>query len=772
VGDNTIVDVVFPVAEKGQIVASRAWYLEHYPRLQEDGYAVRGTVLRRELATDLALVELASLPVEAMELGLATGGVSPGDRVFVVGTRYDSDALWGFTAGTVRGSRVLREGYFNGGKQLAKGARVIEATAPINEGDSGGPLVNDRGEVVGVCAAVAWEALGAGLFTDRQEVLALLERAGRKTRPIELTVVGAGVGREVYRRAMQSVALVLGADSKHRATGFIVDRQRRLLLTTAETVGRREKMDVVFPTTEAGQIVGDVRFYLDNEKRLRAKGGRVVGCVLATDARRNLALVELASIPEDVVEMRIAQELPAPGESVHAVGSPQGADTLWLYNGGWVRQAGHANLGQTMDEPNPAVLLVQAPVAEGEGGGPLLNDKSQVVGLVTGKSAPQQQIAYALTASEIKDFLAENKAKWEPHSAAEWCARGLVFVKARLYDRALLDYNAALGVDPAFAQACSDRSHLQHLRGRDDLALADAERAIRLDDKLASAYVHRAAVRTARGDHAEAAADCDIALRLDRDHALAHAVRAEARRQLGDLDRALTDAEVATVRDPKSAAAYLVRGRILAQKGDHARAIEDFGRTLLYDPESSLACRLRADSHWARSDVAAALDDYNRTLALNADDARAHHGRGRALAARKEYDDALVEFNAASRLDARLAPVYLDRGGELLRRGDVDHGLADFESALRLDRRLVADVLAEVERRVNDLVRRDPDDRMGAFALCRRTFLIVQPHVKDRAEARKILEAGLAIMPDKAQVVMQTAKMRELLTQLRAVLRD
>ena len=45
---------------------------------------------------------------------------------------------------------------------------------PINEGDSGGPLVNERGEVVGVAAAVAWESHGAGLFIDVRHVRELL----------------------------------------------------------------------------------------------------------------------------------------------------------------------------------------------------------------------------------------------------------------------------------------------------------------------------------------------------------------------------------------------------------------------------------------------------------------------------------------------------------------------------------------------------------------------------------------------------------------------
>ena len=321
---------------------------------------MRGTVLRREPASDLALVELESLPPEAIELRLADGGVFPGDGVYVVGTRYDSDALWGFTAGSVRGPRVMREGYFSGGKELGKGARLVEASTPVNEGDSGGPLVNARGAVVGVCAAVEWKAHGAGLFIERDAVLALLERAGRPIPQAEPPLpVAPAPGYAVYRRAIRSVALVQGTDPKQRATAWVVDRRRRLLLTTAEFVGRQEKVYLSFPVHEKGRLVTNSSYYRDR---------RVVGCVLATDARRNLALIEAAILPDDAAELPRTGDMPAPGDAVHSVGNPQATDTLWLYNGGWVRQTGHANLGQTADGPDPAVLLIQAPVNEGESG--------------------------------------------------------------------------------------------------------------------------------------------------------------------------------------------------------------------------------------------------------------------------------------------------------------------------------------------------------------------------------------------------------------------
>jgi tetratricopeptide (TPR) repeat protein/S1-C subfamily serine protease len=766
VGDNPTVEVIFPTAEKGTIVGERAYYLEHLPRLQKEGLAVRGKVLRRETDTDLALVELESLPAHVTALKLARKAVMPGERVFAVGNRYDSDVLWGFTAGTVRCRRVMADGYFCAGKRYARGATIVEANAPINEGDSGGPLVNESGAVVAMSAAVAWESQGAGLFVAAEEARAFLDRAGRKADPPREVEPGLPVavhaGRDVYRHAVGSVALVLTKDSDKRAAGWIVDRQRRLLITTAEFVSRRETVEATFPLQQDGTLVTEARLYREQRAKLREQGRTVTGAVLAVDARRNLALVELLTLADDVHEFRLAPEKPSPGESVHAIGHLQRAEMLWLYNGGWVRQTGTANLGQTNDSPDPAVILVQTALGEGEAGGPLLDDRGTVIGVVSGKSAPQQQIAYAVSAVEVRTFLDETKSSWRPATPADWCARGAVFIKARLYDRALADFDAALAADATFALACSERSHTNLLRGNADLALADAERALRLDGKLAVAYVRRAAARCARGEAKDAVADCDTALSLDRDNALAFAVRSDARRRLGDLDHALADCDEALWRDRKLAVAHFYRGLVHSEKGEPLHAINDFDRALTHDDQLGEAYRARGDAHWARDDVKAALADYERALELHPADAAALHGRGRCRAARHEYDSALSDFDAAVRHAPRLVGVRLDRGGEYLRRGELDRGFADLRLVLDAEPRRLREVIAEVERRAAG-----SSDPATATDMCRRALWLARLQVKDRPAALRAVEAGLALPPHSQDL---PAKLRDALAEVRASL--
>ncbi len=135
VGETKTVEVFFPVTG----MSDRAAYLEKRPQLEKDGYVVRGKVLRRNPDIDLALIELASLPPGVGELRLADASAQPGDRIYLIGNRYDCDPLWVHTGGTVRLRLVWKEGYFNGGKQLAKGVQVVLTQAQICEGDSGAP---------------------------------------------------------------------------------------------------------------------------------------------------------------------------------------------------------------------------------------------------------------------------------------------------------------------------------------------------------------------------------------------------------------------------------------------------------------------------------------------------------------------------------------------------------------------------------------------------------------------------------------------------------
>ncbi len=766
VGDNDSVEVVFPVRSAGQVIGARAYYLEHMPRLRREGLVVRGKVVRREPEVDLALIELESLPEGVVGLRLGPASAQPGDRVHALGNRYDSPVLWVYVAGSVRQLRRLPEGYFNSGKQLAKGARVVEAALPVNEGDSGGPLLDAHGDVVGVTAAVAWERGGAGLFLDLDEVRAFLTRAEvrpaspARTEPSAETPTPARQpGRDLYRRALTSFTLVRQPDNPRRGSGFVIDRTGRLLLTDASLVGTRPTVEITFPTARAGQVVTDAAFYTTQAVDLRGQGRIVTGVVLARDERRNLALIEVSSLPDDVTALRLAQDAAEPGDAAHLLGNPERSEALWAYAAATVRQVGRTNLGRGQDA-DAEVLLVQASFAEGEAGGPVLDVSGDLIGVVSGKAAPQQQLSYALAASEVRTFLAERRSLWQPGSATEWRERGRLFSRARQYEGAVQAFTDALSADPSNATACCERGEALDRLGRHEQAIADCTRALDLDRPLAAAHACRARAQAALGKPREALTDADAAVRLDAHDAGARVSRAQVRRLLADLDGALADCDEAVWLDAKRAEAYLERGLVHAARGRTEPALADLDRALLLDPEATVVYRHRGDVYWAGEDVAAALADYEKALARQPEDAHALLGRGRARLARRDAAG-LADLDAALRRAPDLAEVWVERGNERLRRDDVAGGASDLEQALRLRPALTAEVLGVVARRGEALSEAARADLLG------RILTAALPAVRERGALGRGLEAARGEKDPTKRVQALTRLMGEMRESLR-----
>jgi tetratricopeptide (TPR) repeat protein len=761
VGDNTSAEVQFPVMRDGRPITDRAYYLQNRRDLLKSGHLIQGRVLRAERDIDLAVLQLDRLPEDTPALTLAQAPAQPGDPVQGLGHRYDSVALWTYTHGNVRQARTLREGYFSGGQLLAKGARVLHVQMPINEGDSGGPLLNQRGEVVGVAAAVAWEYQGAGLFIDLSEVRALLDRAGGQPPPPTSPPPAERPARSVYRQVVPTLVLVQASNSERRHSGWLLDRTRRLIVTTSEAAGVRETVTLTFPEFRNGQVIAEARHYRDTKGHIRA-------VVLTRDARRNLALVEALRLPEQTQAVRLASDAPYPGDTLHALGNPDKIETLFLYSGGWLRQSGRANLGQIPAEqgsdPEPEVLLVQLNPTEGEGGGPVFNDHGELVGSLTGKSAAQQQIAYALPVAEIQVFLREQHARWDPRTADELVARGKLFVKARQPDRAIVDLSEALREDPDDAVACSERSRAFQDKGQLERALEDSDRAVRLQPRLSTGYSQRAAVQVQRGQARAALADCDKALQLDHNDTLALRVRGQASLLLNDLDHALSDLTDAIWLDRKSALAYLYRGRVYVRKDDLDHALADFNQAVVHDPQLAEAYRSRADLFWARSDVLTAWTDYDQALTLNPADADAWIGRGRAWSARKDSVRALADFDRSIEIAPRLASGWLERGRERLRLGEIERAMADFKRVLELQPDQPQDILAAVQRRARELAQ---SDAPKCCELCREMFRLLQPLGKDRPELRDLLQDGLRQLPEDKDFTACAGRLNSVIAALR-----
>src|SRR5262249_50271805 len=163
------VQVIFPAYGKdGRPVVERALYRRNAPRLRAD-------VIDADGRRDLALIRLRERPPEGVvAVKLAEREPRPGDSVHSIGNPGASDALWVYSAGSVRQVYHKEWRYRTG---PGRTARVVETQSAINPGDSGGPVFNDAGELVAVVSGRRTDASLMSWCIAAAEVKEYLEEA-------------------------------------------------------------------------------------------------------------------------------------------------------------------------------------------------------------------------------------------------------------------------------------------------------------------------------------------------------------------------------------------------------------------------------------------------------------------------------------------------------------------------------------------------------------------------------------------------------------------
>lgn len=236
-----------------------------------------------------------------------------------------------------------------------------------------------------------------------------------------LLVAAAGSGhllahdddaQQVYQRTLRSTVWVIaprGNRGSATGTGSLIDTARRLVLTNYHVVGDDEQVLVVFPMFHNGELIAEREKYL----QAVSKGSGIRGHVLYRDTRRDLAIIELKSVPAGAQALRLADKSPTPGQRVHSVGNTGRSGGLFLYTPGTVRQVYNkkwtVKSSERTMEFDAHVIETQSPTNPGDSGGPLVNDQGQLIGVTQGMAVGAQLLSYFIDLSEVKAFLGSHK---------------------------------------------------------------------------------------------------------------------------------------------------------------------------------------------------------------------------------------------------------------------------------------------------------------------------------------------------------------------------
>jgi tetratricopeptide (TPR) repeat protein len=375
---------------------------------------------------------------------------------------------------------------------------------------------------------------------------------------------------ELYQQTLRSTAMVVvpNGEKASQGTGWVVDRDRKLLVTNRHVVGGQKQCVVVFPIFRNGLLIAERDFYLKGAPRIR-------GQVIEANTGHDLAVIQLESLPAKVEQLKLARDRPKAKESILLVGNPGTSPTLWVRTSGTIQAVSRDRIkvkftDQELDA-RVDVMETKTPIKPGTSGGPVVAKNGKVIAVAAG--VDQQTHVIGIDASEVCEILAE-----------VYDREGLRHHNDAHFDLAVADYSAAIDLNPSDAQAyhCRGMSYKRLGKYRD--AVADCTQAVRLDPKNSRAYNERGAAFSYLDDYDSAIRDYTQAIRLNPDFGLAYRNRGSCHALRGALDDAIADYDKAIEINSRDAKAFLKRGQAYAKLGDRARSQDDFDQATQLDP--------------------------------------------------------------------------------------------------------------------------------------------------------------------------------------------
>ena len=231
-------------------------------------------------------------------------------------------------------------------------------------------------------------------------------------------------GEDVYKRALKSTVWIVIIDGERAkmGSGSLIDVKQRLILTNHHVIMGKDTCLVQFPMLDnKGNLISEKSKYYE---QIKSKGA-IQGKVLFSEKTKDLAIVQLASLPKGVEAFQMADNTPGSAAKVHSVGNPGASDALFVYTPGEVRtsyvKTWTAGGGSTVLDIKAKIIEATSPTSPGDSGGPLLDKRAHLVGVTQGGLSDPKATGYSyfIDVSEVKAMLVEHKIKVTGATSAE-----------------------------------------------------------------------------------------------------------------------------------------------------------------------------------------------------------------------------------------------------------------------------------------------------------------------------------------------------------------
>lgn len=354
---------------------------------EEEIYIIEDIVAHNK-EWDLAVVKVrevksAGIDVPALPLG-DSDAVQIGETIYVAGNPQGLEGT--FTKGIISGIRPE-------GISLVRG-KVLQMDASISPGSSGGPVLNEIGKVIGI--SVGYRVDGQNLnFAIPVNYLKSLVNMSIMPTPVKPKVTPP----LVEPKTTKPQSAPPPADPKLVLTAREI---AEIALGSTVHLGFTDAKDKRW--TGSGFVVHDGQIatnyhVIDN---MLIGGVKLVGkaeiypveAILDSDKEHDLAVIKVGGIDAPALSLGDSDTVRI-GDKVYVAGNPQGLEGS--FSDGMIS----AIRGDSIDK----FFQMTAPISQGSSGGPVVNEKGEVIGISFATFRNGQNLNFAIPVNYLKALM-------------------------------------------------------------------------------------------------------------------------------------------------------------------------------------------------------------------------------------------------------------------------------------------------------------------------------------------------------------------------------
>ena len=211
--------------------------------------------------------------------------------------------------------------------------------------------------------------------------------------------------QQIYDQSVRSVVWIINLEKDGEGSGVLIDEERKLVVTNQHVTDNADLVIVCFPKEDRnGRLIDEREYYTANYLQLGQEGYATAARVVAEDAERDIAILQLDFLREESQQINhdLGKDLSRDvrqNETVHLLGNP-GSTELW-----------HAEEGSFWADDGDRMRIIGRPYdGRGSSGGPVLNIQGKFIGII--QSGTGEGHIWAVPARHIKNLLDTVGPKW------------------------------------------------------------------------------------------------------------------------------------------------------------------------------------------------------------------------------------------------------------------------------------------------------------------------------------------------------------------------